>query len=543
MPANRTGDEDDSDDEGEELAPTDGTGKRKRRSVQEVQMEQARQTLDNVEKQYAWQAHWESRQRSREFMQLIDRLHGHGRKVGAHFNDEAQTLSSRLFAVAEVLEFRYKMFERIRGPAVELAVKGMTGKEVEALNEGPCELLVSIMMGVCAKLVEGMGQTIECAEHFVKMLSYKFSRIEGIIDHDCTYPLSMGLLRRVPDTSIVHAQRQLALTFADKYCKLECMHMVAVANLIRTHVPTCDWSGPQPQQYGGFGRSELESGFAFQPWYDLRVMIKLGEILENSSVAGVRLNKAQQREAALIAQHADKISARLRSNFRSVMCPNAKSAWEKILKLNHEVGQHAAMCSAIKPEEIEKLVSDLEKAVSTGYSEAYNSIGAALNDRFDELAAFGGIYCEDEPAGADSVDERVNLKNMAGRLGNVLLKGADVVCQANDFFSDIITKVATLATTARPSDPAAEIPPSQGSNASETSADALSWVLALLGLLVHFKSPYDSLIQESLVRAQLLSDALEETSKKKTNDDENIAAVEVWAGLWARSREMKVVRK
>ena len=201
------------------------------------------------------------------------------------------------------------------------------------------------------------------------------------------------------------------------------------------------------------------------------------------------------------------------------------------------------MCSAIKPEEIEKLVSDLEKAVSTGYNEAYNSIAAALNDRFDELAAFGGIYCEDEPAGADSFDERVNLTNIAGRLGNVLLKGLDEVCKSNNGFSDIITKVATLATTARPSDPAAEIPPSQGSNASETSVDALSWVLALLSLLVHFKSPYDSLIQESLVRAQLLSDALEETSKKKTNDDEKIAAVEVWAGLWARSREMKVVRK
>ena len=60
---------------------------------------------------------------------------------------------------------------------------------------------------------------------------------------------------------------------------------------------------------------------------------------------------------------------------------------------------------------------------------------------------------------------------------------------------------------------------------------------------MHFKTPYDSLIQESLVRAQLLSDAMEDSSKKNTNDDEKIVAVEVWAGLWARSKEMKVVRK
>ena len=127
----------------------------------------------------------------------------------------------------------------------------------------------------------------------------------------------------------------------------------------------------------------------------------------------------------------------------------------------------------------------------------------------------------------------------------MLLKSADVVCKSNDGFSDLISKVATFATTVRPSDPANDndVPHSQGSNTSETAVDALSWILRLLSLLVHFKSPYDSLIQETLVRTQLLSDAVEETSKKKADDDEKIAAVEVWAGLLARPRGMKVVRR
>eukprot|EP00959_Pyramimonas_sp_CCMP1952_P166511 3480403-Pyramimonas_sp.AAC.1 len=70
--------------------------------------------LRQVEEKYAWENHWENRNREKDFQSFLSKLQRAGKAAGGLAgNDSATDLSARIFTEADKLECRQELLDKV----------------------------------------------------------------------------------------------------------------------------------------------------------------------------------------------------------------------------------------------------------------------------------------------------------------------------------------------------------------------------------------------------------------------------------------------
>lgn len=145
--------------------------KKQRKSSSEHTKQAGSDLLHKTFAQFAWQDHWESKMRKRDFESLMGKLWSSGRKCGALISDlEAADLSQQLFDLAEALETRQEIFDRLRSSFIEFVLSTLTEKEHKVLTSAPPELILGIITMHGQMLVDKVGADPRAVEAFFVVL-------------------------------------------------------------------------------------------------------------------------------------------------------------------------------------------------------------------------------------------------------------------------------------------------------------------------------------------------------------------------------------
>ena len=148
----------------EEAADQNLTPTKKRRTSGESIVDNARSTFVKLEESSTWKLLWDSKNRKREIAGRRSRLVNAGRRCGSLVsNKDARSLSQQLFDLAERLETRAAVIEKIRIDFVDFAAKS-SPQEVAMLGEADGELICTIittsLQGMIDKVVLSEGRIL-----------------------------------------------------------------------------------------------------------------------------------------------------------------------------------------------------------------------------------------------------------------------------------------------------------------------------------------------------------------------------------------------
>ena len=168
----------------------DGDLKKRRKSGRDSLLEGAINLIVKTTEEYTWEFHWNSKGRKRDFDGLLSRLQASGRRCGAVLADEEATkISQQCFDLADKLEARAAVFDRLRVDFIDLATIPLSEPTKKILLEAPPVLLGSILTGSLHALLDRVFIDPQLAKVLVSVLTG-----EGDLAEENVVNLSFGLL-------------------------------------------------------------------------------------------------------------------------------------------------------------------------------------------------------------------------------------------------------------------------------------------------------------------------------------------------------------
>lgn len=150
----------------------------KRLTKRDTTLMQAKTLKFQLEEKFAFNKHWEGRHRGRDFEAQILRLQRIGRNAGTFLQDDPMVaVSQQCFDLADKMEHRQRMFERMRTQFATFIVDTLSTVDAKLLQEAPVEVLSQILVSSFQLLIDKISTQPAVLQAVCSGLCYK--EVEG----------------------------------------------------------------------------------------------------------------------------------------------------------------------------------------------------------------------------------------------------------------------------------------------------------------------------------------------------------------------------
>ena len=456
--------------------------------------------------------------RKREIAGRRSRLVNAGRRCGSLVsNRDALSLSQQLFDLAERLETRAAVIEKIRIDFADFAAKS-SPQEVAMLGEAAGELICTII----TTSLQGMIDKVVLSEG--RILSLFFSVLKLTPSKDLS-KLSMSIVGPAFDVNALGlAQRSLVLALAEKIWKVSDSRVVVSilehveAIVLAEKVDLTELIADGPSMVGS-------TGLLTQPFIDLYFQCVCGQALRLQQ-SGEVPTPSFRKTCALLVTNSQKVSPRLKTNFRH-LCGSAslgKCAWDFVTELRNGYTAGAELLDEANFDVILALVLNIEAIAQKGdWGDAFDSLVDLLNDGkslllYQRLGQNFGKSHGDARAPEGDQDVDVEPFKLAHRFAVALVGAVSLVLSHlgdshTSWFSDTIGDKLLDA------------------DYVDEATQLASWLELVFELIIEFPTICPGLVKEARQRTSIIL-ALGKAQALGDGADEPVAKITMWANVW-----------